>query len=167
MSNQASLETSGWDIQVEWSLPLGPGQLSVNELYSILDSYQFNGTEYAGGTGAGPGGALPDYKSVFSLTYTLGDWTLFGRWTYTPAMFSNGTCNAYFACDDAPAASYVDLSARWNLTDNFTVTGVVSNIFDDYPPQIGEGVLSGQGNTDPQVYRVLGRSFAVSGRLRF
>jgi len=167
VSNQASLLTSGWDIQVEWSLPLGPGQLSVNELFSILDSFQFNETEFAGGTGAGPGGALPDYKSVFSLTYTLGDWTLFGRWTYTPEMFSNGTCAAYFSCEDAPAASYVDLSARWNVTDNFTVTGVVSNIFDDYPPQTAEGVLGGQANTDPQTYRVLGRAFSVSGRLRF
>jgi iron complex outermembrane receptor protein len=166
-SNQASLETSGVDLQVEWSLPLGPGQLSVNELYSILNSYKFNGVEYAGGTAAFAGSATPDYKSVLSVTYTLGDWTLFGRWTYTPAMYSHGTCNAYFSCPDAPAASYVDLTARWNVTDNFTVTGIVSNIFDDYPPQTAEGVIAGQGNTDPQVYRVQGRLFRVSGRLRF
>ncbi len=167
VSNQASLETRGVDLQVEWSVPVGPGQLSINELYSILDSFKFNGNEYAGGTGGGVGSATPDYKSVLSVTYTLGDWTLFGRWTYTPAMYSNGTCAAYFACDDAPAASYVDLSARWNVTDNFTLTGLVSNVFDDYPPQTAEGIIGGQGNTDPQVYRVTGRSFAVSGRLRF
>ena len=166
VSNQSSLETKGIDFQIEWSVPVGPGQLSINELYSILDSYKLNGAEFAGTTGAGVGGAFPDYKSVLSVTYTLGDWTLFGRWTYTPSMAANGTCNAYFSCPDSPEASYVDISARWNVTDNFTLTGIVSNIFDDYPPQTAEGVFS-QANTDPQTYRVLGRSFAVSGRLRF
>ncbi|MBX3431680.1 MAG: TonB-dependent receptor, partial [Hyphomonadaceae bacterium] len=165
-SNQASLETEGVDIQLEWSVPIGPGQLTINELYSILDSFQFNGTELAGGTSAAIGGALPDYKSVLSVTYNVGDWTLFGRWSYVPSVYSNGVCAAYAWCDDAPDASYVDLSARWNITDSFSLTANVDNIFDDYPPQTAEGTFS-QANTDPQVYRVLGRTFAISGRYRF
>jgi len=39
-------------------------------------------------------------------------------------------------------------------------------VFDEYPPQTFGGLFS-QANTDPQVYRVLGRSFTVSGRYRF
>jgi outer membrane receptor protein involved in Fe transport len=65
-----------------------------------------------------------------------------------------------------PEASYVDVSARWNVTDNFTLTANIDNVFDDYPPQTADG-LFGQANTDVQVYRVLGRTFAVSGRYRF
>jgi outer membrane receptor protein involved in Fe transport len=166
-SNQGALATSGYDIQLEWSVPVGPGQLTINELYSILDSYTFNGNELGGGTSAAIGGALPDYKSVLSVTYNVGDWTLFGRWTYVPEMYANGVCAAYFACDDTPEASYIDVSARWNVTDNFTLTANVDNLMDDYPPLTPEGVLSGQANTDPQVYRVLGRTFAISGRYRF
>jgi outer membrane receptor protein involved in Fe transport len=165
-SNQASLETQGVDIQLEWSMPIGPGQLTINELYSILDSFQFNGNELAGGTSAAIGGALPDFKSVLSLSYNVGNWTLFGRWSYTPSVYSNGVCATYAWCDDAPEASYVDLSARWNITDSFTLTANIDNVFDDYPPQTAEGTFS-QANTDPQVYRVLGRSFAISGRYRF
>jgi outer membrane receptor protein involved in Fe transport len=147
-------------------VPIGPGQLTINELYSILDTFQFNGGEFAGGTSAAIGGALPDYKSVLSVTYNWGDWTLFGRWSYVPSLYANGVCAAYFACDDTPEASYVDVSARWNVTDAFTLTLNIDNLFDELPPQTAEGVFS-QGNTDPQVYDPLGRQFAVSGRYRF
>ncbi|MEQ1771887.1 MAG: TonB-dependent receptor, partial [Devosia sp.] len=160
-SNQASLETQGIDLQLEWSVPVGPGQLTINELYSILDSYQFNGTELAGTSSAAIGGSFPDYKSVLSVTYNVGDWTLFGRWTLTPETDSQN-----FGHTTSPEASYFDVSARWNVTDNFTVTANIDNVADDQAPQTADGFLS-QANTDPQVYRVLGRSFAISGRYRF
>ncbi|MBI3439270.1 MAG: TonB-dependent receptor [Proteobacteria bacterium] len=170
-SNQASFDTSGVDVQVEWSVPVGPGQLTLNELYSYLDSFKFNGTEFRGTTSASVDGTIPEYKSVFSATYTLGDWTFFGRWSYAPEVrSSNGFGSRTDPRGDnrniSPASSYVDLSARWNVTDNFTVIGVVDNIFDDYPPQTADGIFS-QANTDPNYYRVLGRTFTVSGRLRF
>lgn len=66
----------------------------------------------------------------------------------------------------SPAASYVDLSARWSITDNFTITANVDNIFDEFPPQTADGYTA-QANTDPQVYRPLGRLFQLSGRYRF
>lgn len=159
--NQGSLATSGYDIQLEWSVPIGPGQLTVNELYSILESYQINGNEFAGGSSAGIGGALPDYKSVLSVSYAVGDWTLFGRWTYSPETYSFNWANTF-----NPESSYVDLSARWAMTDNFTITANVDNVMDEYPPQTADG-LFGQANTDVQNYRVLGRTLSVSGRYRF
>lgn len=161
LGNQGSLSSEGVDIQLEWSLPLGPGQLTINELYSILDSYQINGNEFAGGSSAGIGGALPDFKSVLSATYSVGDWTLFARWTYSPETYSFNWANTF-----NPESSYIDVSARWALTDNFTLTANVDNLLDDYPPQTADG-LFGQANTDVQNYRVLGRTLAISGRYRF
>jgi len=161
-SNQASLETEGIDIQFEWSVPVGPGQLTINELYSILESYQFNGNELAGTSSAAIGGTFADFKSVLSVSYNVGDWTLFGRWSYVPET-NSGT---FGGNTTSPEASYFDLSARWNITDNFTVTANVDNVMDEYPPQTADGFFS-QANTDPQTYRVLGRSFAISGRYRF
>jgi outer membrane receptor protein involved in Fe transport len=161
-ANQGTLATEGYDIQLEWSLPIGPGQLTINELYSILNEFSLNGTDFAGTSTGAIGGALPDYKSVLSVSYNVGDWTLFGRWSYVPEMDDVvfGTANV------TPEASYVDLSARWAVTDNFTLTAVVDNVMDEYPPQTLGGLFS-QANTDPQVYRVLGRSFSISGRYRF
>lgn len=161
LANQGSLTTSGYDIQLEWSVPIGPGQLTVNELYSILESYQINGNEFAGGSSAGIGGALPDYKSVLSVSYAVGDWTLFGRWTYSPETYSFN-----FANTTNPESSYVDVSARWAVTDNFTFTTNIDNVMDEEPPQTADGFF-GQANTDVQNYRVLGRTLTVSGRYRF
>jgi outer membrane receptor protein involved in Fe transport len=162
-ANQGTFATEGIDIQLEWSVPIGPGQLTINELYSILDSFQFNGTEFAGTSTAAIGGALPEFKSALSVSYNVGDWTLFTRWSYVPELDES----AVFGTNNTtPAASYVDVAARWNVTDNFTLTANVDNVADEYPPQTMGGLFS-QANTDPQVYRVLGRSFAISGRYRF
>lgn len=165
IGNLNSIQTSGYDIQLEWSAALGPGQLTINELYSITDSYAINGNEFAGTSSASIGGGIPDYKSVLSVTYAVGDWTLFGRWSYVPEMI-DGLVASGFPTADTPEASYFDVSTRWNVTDNFTVTANIDNLMDDYPPQTLSGIFS-QANTDPQVYRVLGRTFAVSARYRF
>lgn len=168
VANFASQETKGVDLQLEWSVPIGPGQLTVNELYSILDTWVFNGIEYAGSSSATIGSSVPDYKSVLSVTYNVGDWTLFGRWSYVPPMWSAGLGLLGFDVGETPEASYFDVSARWNVTDNFTLTANIDNLMDEYPPQTMDGAFSGgQANTDPQTFRTLGRSFAVSGRYRF
>ncbi|ANP45880.1 TonB-dependent receptor plug domain-containing protein [Candidatus Viadribacter manganicus] len=168
-ANFASLSTSGVDVQLEWSVPIGPGQLTINELYSTLDSFDFSGLELAGSTSAGINSAFPDNKSVLSVSYNVGDWTLFGRWTYTPGMDSSflGPVGGFgFDVGTTPEASYFDLSARWNVTDNFTLTANIDNVADEYPPLTADGTFA-QANTDVQVYRVLGRTLAISGRYRF
>jgi outer membrane receptor protein involved in Fe transport len=161
LANRGTFETDGYDIQLEWSVPIGPGQLTVNELYSILESYIFNGTDFAGTGSAGIGGAFPDYKSVLSISYAFGDWTLFTRWSYLPE-----TTSQNFANVESPEASYWDASVRWAITDNFTLTANVDNLLDEETPQTMEGFFS-QANTDPQIYDVLGRQFSISGRYRF
>jgi outer membrane receptor protein involved in Fe transport len=162
--NVSNFKTKGWDIQAEWSLDMEDvgmkGRLRLNELLSLIDSYTINGTEYVGYSFSGIGGALPEWKSAFSAYYMIGDWTLFGRWSYVPTMTSASFGN------EQPEASYIDMSARWDMTDNFQVTAFVGNVFDEKAPQTTEGLFS-QANTDPQVYRVLGRTFSITGKVRF
>jgi outer membrane receptor protein involved in Fe transport len=176
VANQGSLVTSGFDIQAEWSVPIGPGQLTINELYSILDDFIVTTATgvftFAGTTSGGIGGAFPDFKSTLSVTYAVGDWTLFGRWVYSPEVISGngfGSTTDAFPSDPvvSPASSYVDLGARWSITDNFTITANIDNIFDEYPPQTADGYV-GQGNVDVALYPdPLGRQFQLSGRYRF
>ncbi|HYC74835.1 TonB-dependent receptor domain-containing protein, partial [Brevundimonas sp.] len=177
-ANGASFATEGVDIQAEWTVNLEetflgiPGRLRINELFSFVDSFEFNGADFSGTSTAAIGGAIFDWKSTLSIYYTLGDWTAFARWSYVPELcdptFGTGPAN----CGDTgrgqmvPEASYVDVSARWNVTDNFQVTGFIGNLFDEDPPQTPGGLFS-QANTDPQVYRVLGRTFSVSAKIRF
>jgi outer membrane receptor protein involved in Fe transport len=175
VANSGLFNTEGIDVQLEWSVPIGPGQLTLTELYSYLDSFQFDlepglapaAGEFAGTTSAGIGGTFPDYKSVFTANYSVGDWTFFGRWTYQPEVTSSNGFASGFGGAISPSSSYVDLSTRWNVTDSFTLTLNIDNVADEYPTQTPDGVFGGQGNIDPQIYRVLGRSFAISGRYRF
>lgn len=162
--NISEIETAGYDVQIDYTLDLDglnlPGRLNINELFSYMDTYKVDGSEQVGFNNSGVGGASPEWKSVLSATYSLNDWQVFARWSYVPTMTA-----ATFE-NELPAASFVDLSARWNVNDRLQLTGVIGNLMDERPPQITEG-LFGQANTDVQLYRVLGRTFQVKARFRF
>ncbi|RZJ93383.1 MAG: TonB-dependent receptor [Brevundimonas sp.] len=65
------------------------------------------------------------------------------------------------------ASSYVDMTARWDVTDMLQVTANIGNVFDELPPVTASGSYYGQGNIDGQVYRTFGRTFSVSAKARF
>ncbi len=68
------------------------------------------------------------------------------------------------------AAHYFDLTGRFGITDEVTLTLGVQNLFDKKPPLVGSLVGSvsyNSGNTYPSTYDALGRKFAASVKLRF
>jgi len=164
VANQNALETKGIDIQVDYRLDLAEigldGVLTLNELYSIIDSYSINGGELIGTTDGTIGGGLFDWKSTFSAQYAIGDWSLLTRWTYTPSLESNQFTGGS-VIPVSPAASYVDMAVRYDVLESMAVTLTVNNVADDMPPQTVDGLFS-QGNTDPQIYDVTGRSWFLS-----
>lgn len=173
VGNQGTFETSGVDMQVEYGanfsdipfLRFIPGRFRINELLTYVNRYKFNGTEFRGTTSAGIGGATFDYKSVLSVTYQYEDLTLFGRWSYVPEL-DDEPGFGFVTIPKDPAASFVDVSARYNLTDHLTLTANIDNIFGEEPPQTIGGTFA-QANTDVQIYRPLGRTFTISARARF
>lgn len=167
--NQGVFTTNGYDVQAEWTVNLGdygmPGRIRLNELYSYVDEIAINGNNFVDTTNASIGGANYQWRSVFSAFYDIADWTLMGRWSYTPGMIDDPF--GIHPDQRTPEASYVDVSARWNLTDNLAMTAFVGNLFDEDTPQTMSGAIFGQGNTDTQVYRLLGRTFSFNVRARF
>lgn len=170
-SNTGHLATDGVDMQLDYRLDLADigldGVLSINELYSILNTFSFDsdtsdangGGNLAGSASSSIGGAFPDWKSTLSGTYTLGDWTLFSRWSLVPEVASQTFPNTF-----APKASYVDMAVRYNATPWMSVTLTVNNVADSSSPQTMDGVFNGQGNTDPQTYDngILGRQWGLT-----
>lgn len=68
------------------------------------------------------------------------------------------------------AYDYFDLTLRFNVNDNVTLTAAVQNLFDKDPPLVGSSIGTttyNSGNTFPSTYDALGRRFAVSARLKF
>jgi iron complex outermembrane receptor protein len=173
IANGGTYETSGVDVQVEWSYNLDevglPGRLRINNLFSYIDSIGTNGSNWVGTTTGQIGSANYDYKNVLSAYYNLGDWTVFGRWSYVPEIEDGVFGGNYLtgAPTYGPAASYVDASVRWDVNDSLSLTAFVGNLFDEGVPQTPFGAVYGQANTDVQVYRVLGRTFSISAKARF
>ena len=68
------------------------------------------------------------------------------------------------------AYDWFDLTVRFNVTDNFSMSATVQNLLDKDPPVVGSSIGStafNSGNTYPSTYDALGRRFAVSARLKF
>lgn len=176
VNGSAPIITRGLDVNAEFGLDLdevfgsAPGRVNLDVLASFVDTYDFLGTQIAGTTAAGVGGATPDYKVVTTLGYDIGDWAFQLRHTYTPPLSQTGALFGAPAVNipDSPELSNFDVSARWDVTDTFRLTAVVENVTDEFPPQTATGVFD-QANTDAALYApwVLGRTFAISGRLRF
>jgi outer membrane receptor protein involved in Fe transport len=68
------------------------------------------------------------------------------------------------------AYDYFDLTTRFSIGDNVTITATVQNLFDKQPPITGNNAGStsfNSGNTFPSTYDSLGRRYAISAKLRF
>ncbi len=63
-----------------------------------------------------------------------------------------------------------DLSIRYQVMENLSVTGVISNLFDKQPPLTGAFIGAtgfNSGNTYPSTYDGIGRRFSLSARVKF
>lgn len=68
------------------------------------------------------------------------------------------------------AANYFDLTARFEISNNLSLTMGVDNLLDKRPPIVGYdlGTTSyNSGNTYPSTYDALGRRFAASAHIKF
>lgn len=166
----ADLQTKGFDVQLEYDFDLDemfagvPGRLSLDTLMSFIDSYDNFGTEIAGTNSTGIGGSTPDFKAVTTARYEIGDYLFQLRHSYVPELID---ANFGSQSEVTPEFSNFDLSARWNVSDALQLTAVISNITNEFPPQLSSG--GDQGNTDAALYApwAVGREYSISARLRF
>ena len=68
------------------------------------------------------------------------------------------------------AKTYFDLSTRFAVTDNLSVSFLVANLTNTKPPIVGNNLGSttyNSGNTYPSTYDTLGRAYSASVKLKF
>ncbi|TKD52262.1 TonB-dependent receptor domain-containing protein [Sphingomonas baiyangensis] len=188
-ANIADLETSGIDVQVDYNMPLGfslfgNGESRVNFFYlgTYLDRYRSTAVasipeRVTIAEGSFSGNPLPQYRHTTRLTYSDGPASLSLRWRYFGKVqdfrientFSGldrvGTDPALLVNPFVSEVNYFDLTANVDVSDNFTLTMGVNNLFDEKPEVLGS--LQEQANTYPGSYDVLGRDFFVGARLQF
>ncbi|MBS0295660.1 MAG: TonB-dependent receptor [Proteobacteria bacterium] len=121
----------------------------------------------AGMFGPQCGTPTPKWRHKFRTTWTTpwrmalsADWRYIGGSTATvggPNMVNK----------HIEAFNYLDLSGTWNFRDGMQLRAGVNNLFDKKPPVLDSSNLGlssppfGNGNTFPQVYDALGRTFFI------
>lgn len=175
-ANLASLETSGIDMQLDYTLPL---QMGLMGQASRLNFYFF-GTrtsknnytpvvgvdepvKCAGRFGLQCGNPTPRYKWTSRLSWLDGPMTTSLRWRHIGRVRDDDDQTNYVV-ESIKAKNYFDLSFAWEVGDNYTLTLGSNNIFDKGPPILGDN--QEQANTYPSTYDVIGRDFFMSVNLR-
>jgi len=190
-SNLGRVETSGFDIQMDWGLRfedvgLGlPGMISVNSNFTYLMDFSTTSDQaviplidYSGTSGGGEVGTNPGsyrWKLFSRLNYTLGDFGIGVQWRHLPELAhltTVTTTNSTIA--STKAYDLFNLSGRYAFNDTIQMRFGIDNLFDTSPPISsvdtsvvpGDGRLAG-GSIDSGNYDVLGRRFFVGVSVNF
>ena len=177
--NSASLQTQGIDVSADYRFNLGTD--------SSL-TLAFAGT-YVGQWLYSPGGAaqpftcagkfgnlcslntgnpIPRWKHTADITYAGRDWSISTRWRMIGAVSQDD--EPAFKVQHIPSYSYFDSTLSFDVAKQFTFRVGVQNIFNINPPIVGgtagsSGTIA--GNTFPQIYDFLGRTFFAGISAKF
>ncbi|MFM6931826.1 MAG: TonB-dependent receptor domain-containing protein [Novosphingobium sp.] len=200
LDNLGTLKSDGIDLVMNYSHEFGDIKWNASFVGNYTMHQKFKATPggldrdcvgyysvNCGFTGSLP----PKYQWSLRNTLTYGKWDMSVLWrhisamTYEPAQAADDGQGLFAGTAPAgtgpiagtavdfnkiPAADYFDLTLRWNVSDNFTFTAAVQNLFDKQPPIVGNTAGStsyNSGNTYPSTYDALGRRFAFSARVKF
>jgi outer membrane receptor protein involved in Fe transport len=152
------------------------------------------GSPGSAGPSSAPGSIQPEWSWNSRATFSFGDVDLSLLWRHISGVDAEDAVAGNPAAGQIPCApagttltggvlngrefnscsiksyDWFDLSARFNVSENFDMTITVMNLFDKQPPIVGStiGTTSfNSGNTYPSTYDALGRRFAIGGRLKF
>jgi len=163
--NQSVWKLSGIDLSLNWGTDIGPGSLDIATMVSWLEKFETQTTsvdpfnDFAGTIGQTTGSAAPELRGTLLTTYTLDNLQIQATTRYIDKM-SHATLvtvpNAVATGVDA--TWYLDLTGRYDLTDNISLRAGINNVANQGPRLYSPNV---QSNTDPSTYDVLGRRYFV------
>ncbi len=178
-ANLGSLETSGVDLQANWTAALAelglsrvPGSVSLDiSLNKLLEfgSQTFPTSEVRENKGTLARFGLFDYRALTTLRYTLSDAHVALTWRRLPSVRNaNYVTDPQTPFEGAESYNGFDLAGGWNVNRTLHLTLGIDNLLDRDPNRVGAGPANnGGGNTFPGFYDVLGRRYYACVRLRF
>lgn len=176
LGNVSALQTKGIDFTAEYAIPLGwlvkdstlfDNKLNFGLIMNYLDTWVLDGIDYAGTAGAyNISITLPKYKATMNMGYKIGDVKLALNTTYYHKLDNQGNIpdfqdGGYIGTD---AYWLTDAQARWAVNKSTDLVFGINNIMDKEPPVFDN---SPDGNTDPNSFDVLGRSYYMGFKLKF
>ncbi|MCW2397172.1 outer membrane receptor protein involved in Fe transport [Sphingobium sp. B2D3C] len=192
--NNGRFRTSGIDVQLDWSVPVGPGTFSINSVFNYLLSLKSAPlpasagaagqlVEYAGTLGPAGSAAIAEnglnpgsfrWKMLNSFSYAVGPVTVGLQWQHLPAAKSiTYTSNNATTFVGAPAYDLFNLNGSFAVTRDATLRWGVDNLFDKAPPlleyntgaALGNGV--GASPFNAYFYDMNGRRFYLGASFKF
>jgi outer membrane receptor protein involved in Fe transport len=180
-ANIGKLATSGIDLQLDYSQPLGFSLMGGEEsklnfffLGTYTDKFDITAVadlpddinECSGRFGqlACNDEPIPRYKWTSRLSFIDGPVTVSGRWRHIGRVRDDDDDTQYFS-EVIRAKDYFDLALAFDVSDGLRLTMGVNNILDTRPQILGDN--QEQANTYPNTYDTLGRDYFISGSLRF
>ncbi|WP_422932992.1 TonB-dependent receptor domain-containing protein [Sphingobium cupriresistens] len=180
--NSGGLKTAGIDVTANYGLPLGKFMGSEDAKLT----FSFNGSrllksdytpvigvdkviDCEGRFGTQCGVPTPKWRHTLRTGLELSKVSMSVQWRYIGKSRDDDDDTLY-GSEKIKGFSYFDMTFNADVTDNFTLGAGVSNMFNKNPPLSASGQNGGNGeqtNTYPTLYEVLGRSFFLSGKLRF
>lgn len=170
-------ETRGIDAGLNWVVPVGEifggnsdARIRIAELFNYTIAYKLGGTDFVDTGSGGLASVIPEFNNTLTVGYEDGPFTGQVRWIYKSGGEQAGQIfAASVPVDRIPDLSYFDLSLRFNVSDNFTLTGIVNNLFDKFPTQTVGGAIFEQANANVSLFSplILGRSYTVQAQVRF
>ena len=181
--NNGRFQTSGIDLQLDWSTDLGPGRLSINSNTNYLISLKSSElpgnpeVEYAGTFGPVANGLNRGsyrWKMLNTFTYSVGDASLSLMWRHLPSIKSvTAATNPATTALGAPAYDLFNLSGTYALFKNVTLRGGVDNLFNRAPPleESNPGLIGSRfqlpGGSFSNQYDLVGRRFYIGANMKF
>jgi len=188
--NAAQLKVSGIDLNLNYSIDVGPGSLAAQYYgtYAIESSFLASASspliECVGFFAGNCGEPTQEYKHTTQFSYLQGPLTASLRWRYlggviadpsTPASASQffppaGGCTATTCLsdlsDDIGATNYIDVTLQYAVNEHVDLTVGVQNITGTDVPLLGSTVNE-QANTFPATFETLGRQLFFGASVRF
>ena len=181
--NLAKLETSGIDLNANYTLPVGTwGSLAFTFtgtwLKDLITDQGLGPYDCAGFYGSVCGVPAPTWRHKFRTTWST-PWNIDASltWRHLDSVdIDLSSSNALLAGSFSPviktlaARDYIDLAGSWAINKTFTLWAGVDNLFDKDPPLTDSTIAGppfGNGNTYPQVYDSLGRKIFISLTAKF
>ncbi|WP_444926730.1 TonB-dependent receptor plug domain-containing protein [Microbulbifer sp. TRSA002] len=163
--NEGRLETEGVDLQVQWGMELGAGQLDLNLVYAHVlefNEIKFGQTEELAGTVG-----ISENEWIASVNYSLDRLTVQWETNFIGDAVPSKTYDLY----NFDVGSFVthDLYASYQFTDSISANLGINNILDEEAPIIlptVPGNITGH-DTASDVYTDIGRSAFVGVRMDF
>ncbi len=186
-SNLNNLKTDGIDVTMNYRRDIGFADLSLAFVGNWTNTAIDTGRDCVGIYSNNCVSLQPEFQTTTRVTLGFEGVDVSFLWRYidsfkyeflndgvaTTPEFFRGVPIGYTATEDfntIPAYNYFDLTTRFDLMENLTVTLTVQNILDKKPPIVGDSAGTtafNSGNTFPSTYDALGRRFGVQARLRF